>query len=454
MSRLVVVSNRVVLPNEQPVGGLSIALVSALQAHGGLWFGSSGAKPKADPGTVHVSAHEGIEYRTLDLSVEDIELYYNGFSNRTLWPLLHFRPDLLGYSRQSRDAYERVNALFAAKLAPLLRDTDTVWIHDYHLIPLGGLLRALGIGCRVGFFLHVPMPSADTLAALPEHDALFSTLASYDLVGFQTVRDVERYQDYLRLFGQGSEVAPGRIRSSAGREFRIAAFPVGIDTKLVAQQAQRAADKPGVRRLRASLAEHALAIGVDRLDYSKGLPERFRSFAHYLECYPAQRGNLSFLQISPLSRTDIADYQVLRAELEGLAGRINGAYADPEWTPIRYVNSTFAHDVLTGFYRIADIGLVTTLRDGMNLVAKEYVASQDPACPGVLILSRFAGAASELRDALLVNPYDADEVADAVARALAMPLAEKLDRWRGMMAVMRENDATSWRTSYVQALLA
>jgi trehalose 6-phosphate synthase len=212
--------------------------------------------------------------------------------------------------------------------------------------------------------------------------------------------------------------------------------------------------KPVVQRLRGSLIERALAIGVDRLDYSKGLPERFRAVERYLEAHPEQRGNLTFLQIAPPSRGEVPEYQALRRTLEGLAGHINGLHASPDWTPVRYVNRNFSHDVLTGFYRIADICLVTPLRDGMNLVAKEYVASQDPDNPGVLILSRFAGAASELREALLVNPYDVEGVAEAIAAARTMPLTERRQRWRAMMNTLERHDVTTWRRSYLGALAA
>ncbi len=452
MSRLVIVSNRVTLPSEEPVGGLAVALRDALDRTGGLWFGWSGARTGEASGALHHTASPNVDFFTLDLSDIDQDAYYGGFANRSLWPLLHFRPDLVDYTRETRDGYRRVNALFAEKLVPLLRPDDLVWIHDYHLIPLGAQLRERGIDCRIGFFLHVPMPSSDMVAALPGHQDLFGALSSYDLVGFQTLRDVERYQDYVRLFGGGKVIAQGLLEDASGRRSRAAAFPVSIDTARIAQQASLAVKKPGVRRLRASLAEHALAIGVDRLDYSKGLPERFRGFARYLARHPEQRGQLTFLQIAPPTRSDVPEYQILRRELEGLSGRINGEHAEPDWTPVRYINSNFSHDVLTGFYRLADLALVTPLRDGMNLVAKEYVAAQDPENPGVLILSRFAGAAYELTQALLVNPYDLDGVADAIAEALVMPLTERKRRWRSMMDTLERHDVHAWQRNYLDAL--
>ena len=459
MGRLVVVSNRVALPGENRAGGLAVALQAALEdqssrQRGGLWFGWSGRIDPSHSGEVHEQSSGHIDYVTIDLSREDHADYYNGFANRSLWPLLHFRMDLVDYSRETYAAYRRVNALFAEKLAPRLRDDDLVWVHDYHLIPLASLLREHGVRCKLGFFLHVPMPSSDLLAALPQHGRLFEGLSAYDLVGFQTQRDLERFQDYVRLFGRGNVVANGVLETPGGRRLRAGAFPISIDTAHIARQAAEAVGKGPVTRLRESLSGRQLAIGVDRLDYSKGLPERFRAFARFLKRHPEQLGELTFLQIAPVSRADVAEYRDLRQELEQLAGHINGAHAEPDWTPVRYVNRNYAHPTLTGFYRLARVGLVTPLRDGMNLVAKEFVAAQDPEDPGVLVLSTFAGAARELDSALLVNPYDLDGVADAISTAVRMPLPERRERWRAMFDLLGKHDITAWRHGFLDALAA
>jgi trehalose 6-phosphate synthase len=452
MSRLVIVSNRVAVPGLSSAGGLAVALQSALEETGGLWFGWSGRIDPAASGELHEHDAGNIRYVTVDLSKRDHDDYYNGFANRTLWPLLHFRVDLVDYSRITYAAYRRVNALFAEKLAPLLRADDIVWIHDYHLIPMAKLLRELGVTCRLGFFLHVPMPSSDLLAALPQHERLFEGLSSYDLIGFQTERDLERFQDYVRLFGRGRVISHGVLETHKGKRLRAGAFPISIDTAYIEQQARQAASKVGVKRLGTSLSGREMAIGVDRLDYSKGLPERFRAFERFLKRHPEHRGKLTFLQIAPVSRGEVIEYQNLRSELEQLSGHINGAHAEPDWTPVRYVNRNYPHPTLTGFYRLARIGLVTPLRDGMNLVAKEYVAAQDPKDPGVLVLSSFAGAARELDAALLVNPYDMDGVADAIAAAMEMPLEERRERWETMITLLRTNDITAWRRKFLAAL--
>ncbi|GHC09185.1 alpha,alpha-trehalose-phosphate synthase (UDP-forming) [Thermomonas carbonis] len=452
MSRLVVVSNRVAIPGESLPGGLAVALQAALGERGGVWFGWSGKTVRGDSGDVHEQQHGGIRYVTIDLNRADVDDYYNGFSNRTLWPLLHFRLDLVDYDRATREGYRRVNALFADTLAPQLREDDIVWIHDYHLIPLAALLRERGVTCRIGFFLHVPLPSADLLMAMPDHARLFSTLYAYDLLGFQTSRDNDRFRTYVRLYGGGRIVDDSLIEAADGRRIRTAAFPISIDTPHIARQAAAAGGKSALRNLHNSLERRMLAIGVDRLDYSKGLPERFQAFGRYLERHPEQKGSLTYLQIAPVSRGEVNEYQHLRNQLEQIAGHINGRHAAPDWTPLRYVNRNIPHAMLTGYYRMARIGLVTPLRDGMNLVAKEYVAAQDPGDPGVLILSLLAGAALEMKEALLVNPHDVDGVADAIATAAAMPLAERKERWQAMMARLLEYDIHAWRRGYLQAL--
>ena len=447
------VSNRVGLPGEARAGGLAIALKAAIEESGGLWFGWSG-RIAEESGRVHELDAGNIRYVTVDLSEQDRDDYYHGFANRTLWPLLHFRMDLVDYSREMYAGYLRVNALFADRLAPLLQEDDVVWVHDYHLIPLAHLLRERGVTCRLGFFLHVPMPSSDLLAALPDHRRLFEGLSAYDLVGFQTERDLERFQDYVRLFGRGRVVEHGVLETAAGRRLRSGAFPISIDTAHISDLATRSVGKASAKRLAASLSGRALAIGVDRLDYSKGMPERFRAFERYLHRHPEQRGSVTYLQIAPVSRGEVPEYRTLRQELERLAGHINGSHADADWTPVRYVNRNYPHATLAGFFRLARVALVTPLRDGMNLVAKEFVAAQDPEDPGVLVLSSFAGAARELPQALLVNPYDTDGVADAIAAAVSMPLEERRERWQAMFTQLRQHDITAWRQHFLATLRA
>jgi len=447
-----VVSNRVALPNQTATGGLASAMRAALQERGGAWFGWSGKIARQTGEEVHKRKDGPVEYATIDLSRADHDDFYDGFANRTLWPLLHYRPDLVDYNRKHLAGYLRVNNLFAERLMSLIRPNDLVWINDYHLIPLAAMLRERGIRNRIGFFLHTPLPAAGLLIALPRHMELLETLASYDLIGLHTRRDRRALEEYF-LHEVGSTMRrDGRIRTPEGRLFRAEAFPIGIDTAEVAEAASHAGEHKEIHDLKQSLEGRALIIGVDRLDYSKGLPERFQAYARLLERSPQLHRKVSFLQIAPPSRGGVPEYRQIRRDLERMAGHINGMYAAPDWVPIRYVNNSFPHSLLSGYYRSARVGLVTPLRDGMNLVAKEYVASQDPEDPGVLVLSRFAGAAEELRDALLVNPGDTEEVAEALGVALEMPLHERRTRWRRMMDVLQKQDVTAWRNAFLQRL--
>ena len=448
--RLVVISNRIALPGQTSTGGLASAMQAALHEHGGLWFGWSG-KVSTNEKVKHVS-HESIDYATFDLSRQDHDEFYAGFANRTLWPMLHYRLDMVDYQRGHLDGYMRTNALFADHLIKLLKPSDIIWVHDYHLIPVASMLRERGVKNRIGFFLHTPLPPAALLIALPKHRELLETLASYDLVGLQTARDLRALEDYFIHEAGGAMGTDGRLRAANGRRFRARVFPISIDTPLVAQTAKDAESLDEIKQLQNSLEGRALIIGVDRLDYSKGLPERFRAYAHLLERAPELHRQITFLQIAPTTRGVVPEYRQIRRDLERRAGHIHGLYAAPDWVPLRYVNQSFPHSVLTGYYRTARVGFVTPLRDGMNLVAKEYVASQDPKDPGVLVLSRFAGAAFELPDALLINPADTAEVADALERALKMPLKERRHRWRAMMDVLEKHNLTAWRNSFLTAL--
>ena len=450
--RLVVVSNRVALPRQTTAGGLASALRAALQERGGLWFGWSGRIAAETADEVHSTNDAKVDYATIDLSRADHESFYTGFANGTLWPLLHYRPDLVDYRRSHLEGYLRVNAVFADCLLRLIKPGDVLWIHDYHLIPLAAMLRRRGVKNRIGFFLHTPLPAAGLLIALPRHRELLETLASHDLVGVHTKRDLRALEDYFLHEAGATMRADGRMRSSGGRLFRAAAFPISIDTAGIAETARTAGSHREIAQLRDSLGDRSLIIGVDRLDYSKGLPQRFQAYARLLERAPELHRHVTFLQIAPPSRGAVPEYRQIRRELERSAGHINGEYAAPDWAPIRYLNKSFPHRLLAGYYRSARVGLVTPLRDGMNLVAKEYVACQDPDDPGVLVLSRFAGAALELTDALLVNPADTEEVADALQLALNMPLDERRRRWNAMMAVLRRHDITAWRKAFLQTL--
>jgi len=453
LSRLVVVSNRVARPNQAKAseGGLAVALRGALKEKGGLWFGWSGKVAEQPAPRPEIAEVGNTTYATVDLSESDYDEYYNGFANSVLWPLFHYRLDLMDFHRRSLAGYQRVNALFAHRLAPLLKPDDLIWIHDYHLIPLGEQLRRAGCRQRMGFFLHIPWPAVEVLLALPNHAELVRSLCAFDLIGFQTYRDLQAFIDYVTVEAKG-KVGDGGVIDVHGRRTRAAAFPISIDPVTVANYARQSERSPAAQRLKQSIGERNLIIGVDRLDYSKGLIKRVDAFSHLLERYPANRSQVVFLQIAPPTREGVKEYDEIRHELEAAAGHVNGTFAEYDWVPIRYLNKGFTQRTLAGFLRLARVGLVTPLRDGMNLVAKEYVAAQSSRDPGVLVLSRFAGAAEELDGALIVNPFDPEGIAEVLEAALTMPLEERKERWRGMMQHLRGNDITAWRKDFVMTL--
>ena len=453
MTRLVVVSNRVAPVNEgqAAAGGLAVGVLSALRRSGGVWFGWSGEVAESDSQAPSVFRTGRLTYATIDLTQRDYEEYYNGYANSTLWPLFHYRVDLATFSRQSYAGYERVNTMFATRLKPLLGDDDLIWVHDYHLIPLGRELRRADVKNRIGFFLHIPWPAHEIMVTLPNHTQIVRAMCDYDVIGFHTDGDVRAFCDYIRFEAKGEVGHDGTVRAF-GKTFRVAAFPIGIDVDAVQSQAEVSGRSRQATRLRDSLSERALYIGVDRLDYSKGLVNRFEAYERMLETYPDVRGQVTFLQIAPPTRAEVPQYIEIRQSLEQAAGHINGRFAEYDWVPLRYLNKGFSRKMLLGFLRNADAALVTPLRDGMNLVAKEYVAAQNPENPGVLIMSRFAGAAAELDSAVIINPYDTDGVADAMRMALDMPKQERIERWEDMIRALRAYDISVWRDRFVEAL--
>ncbi|MDB5687657.1 MAG: trehalose-6-phosphate synthase, partial [Rhizorhabdus sp.] len=386
-----------------------------------------------------------------DLEEQDVDEYYDGYANRTLWPLFHYRIDLAEFESGFADGYERVNARFAETLEPLIETDDLVWVHDYHLFPLGERLRERGIRNRIGFFLHIPWPPHGLLLSLPNHRELVETLFAYDVVGFQTQTWLQSFFDYVTQEMGGTISEDGRV-TVGDRSILAIACPIGIDTKNFVEASQSAAARYACYRMKQSSNGRDMIVGVDRLDYSKGLEERFLGYERFLSANEGHHGEVFLLQIAPPSRGDVQSYQEIRASLDSLSGRINGAFADVEWVPIRYVNRGYPRDRLAGIYRAARIGLVTPLRDGMNLVAKEYVAAQDPEDPGVLVLSRFAGAAEQMPDAVLINPYSAEDISDAIKMALSMPLEERIARWRSLMDNVEAEDVMWWRKRFSDAL--
>jgi trehalose 6-phosphate synthase len=448
MSRLIVLSNRI--PTEEtPSGGLVVALHDCLTARGGVWIGSA-------PETVEQPSERFAEigngaYRrmTFDLSPAEYDGFYLGYANSVLWPLFHWRNDLIDVDPDHARAYFGVNERVARMLAAELRPDDVLWVHDYHFLPIAACLRRMGVQNRIGFFLHTPFPHAQDLMALPEREDFTGWLSAFDLVGLQAKRDMAALLELFRQTPSAELLFSTAIRHG-NRVFRTVSVPIGIDVDDFIQQAETSdgADKLGLR------PDEKFVIGVDRLDYSKGLVNRFEAFGAYLEAHADDRPSATFLQIAQASRSALEAYQDIREELEKTAGRLNGTFGRVDWTPIRYLSRGVPRNRIAGLYRRANVGLVTPLADGMNLVAKEYVAAQDPDDPGVLVLSHFAGAAEQMSAALLVNPYDVGEVAAAIAQGLDMQRDERIARHRELMFDLRARDIDWWTETFLGCLVS
>jgi trehalose 6-phosphate synthase len=451
---LIVVSNRVTSgkANEPMTGGLAAALLPMVEKSGAIWFGSSGRLCdgcRKEPAAEVEALGRGALAR-LDLPVAHYGGYYEGFANSALWPALHSRSDLIHASHNDFQSYREINAFIARAVLPLATPGAAFWVHDYHLLMLGAELRSRGVQGPIGIFMHTPWPAGQIIASVPHHRELIEAMLAYDLIGFQTERDCANFLSYLHC-NMGLVARDGIVRSSRGRT-RLATFPIGIDAESFARAADKATMHPQVARLRRNLNGEKLAIGVDRLDYSKGLISRIEALDRMWTTQPDLVRAASLLQIATPSRSSIEAYHSLQGELARLVSDVNGRHGQVDWTPIRYLNNGFGQAVLAGLYRTARVGVVTPHSDGMNLVAKEYVAAQDAADPGVLVLSKFAGAARELDAALLVDPHDIDGMSRAIAAALSMPHAERRMRFEALMERLRDRPIQRWFADFVRAL--
>jgi trehalose 6-phosphate synthase len=442
------VSNRVIDFNvAQQAGGVGVAIYNTLARQSGFWFGWDGQIDDSDSPEIKTTVVDGHTTVTGPLTAADYNDYYLGYSNSVLWPVFHNRLDLAQFEAGYYSSYVAVNQKFARQLAPLIEPDDVIWVHDYHLLPMALELRKLGIENPIGYFLHIPVGPAQALLAIPENKEIARALSAYDLIGLQTQSDVRNMIDFLQQSVFGRLLPSGRIRVFEA-ELDIGCFPVGIDPRDFAfgpgeAEALAAADTSETNRI----------IGIDRLDYTKGLPQKFRSYGKFLEEFPQHRRRIVLSQFAPPTRESVEAYADIKAELESLAGSINGRYSELDWVPINYIHRTIPRSELRDVYRSSHIGWVTPLMDGMNLVAKEYIASQNPADPGVLILSMFAGAAAQLSDAVLVNPYDPNDMVQGLRIAVEMTLDERRARHEKLLSVVRKSDSDAWSRSYFSALV-
>ena len=458
-SRLVVVSNRIPvslrrqngnLVAEPAAGGLVSALEPLLEAHGGIWIGNAGTEDSSEVQQKLHAATEGRNFRYVPviLTEEEQANYYEGFSNEVLWPLFHDLQSLCHFDPQYWDFYERVNRRFAEVTNASAEQSDRIWVHDYQLLRVAHALREMRPDALISFFLHIPFPPPDIFAKLPWRKEVLEGLLAYDFIGVQTTRDERNLAASVRSFVPSAKItghSDQKTVVTARSRTRIQAIPISIDFKDFSASANSEAVVQRVEEIRNQAPGMEIAIGVDRLDYTKGIPERMRAFRAFLRRYPDFRRKLTLIQVVVPSREGILGYQHLLSDIERLVSAINGEFAEPGWTPIQYIHRSMPREELLALYRSAGIGLVTPLKDGMNLVAKEYCAAHVDNT-GVLVLSEFAGAMAELRTgALIVHPYDELGIAEALRKALEMPDSERRRRMVRMRRQIGQSDILRWR---------
>ena len=451
MGRLIAISNRTAADPGARAGGLAVAVWESLKSTGGVWFGWSGDIVDQPTRSLRTLKDDGVEFVLTDLSQEEHDLYYLHYANSVLWPVFHYRIDLASFDSDAFQSYVAVNQRIAGMVADRLREGDSVWVHDYHFLLMGDSLRRAGWDGPIGFFLHIPFPPPEVFRALPEHQWIARAMCNYSVLGFQSEQDRSNFARYLIEDCKAKVLEDGRLEVF-NTKVKIEAYPIGIDAESFEKASRSARADEAAERIGRFLGGRSLVIGVDRMDYSKGLPERFEAVGRLFDDYPETHGTVSVTQIAPPSRSKVEEYKELRKSLDRLAGRINGDHGDLDWIPLRYLARSYDREELAGLFRIARVGLVTPLRDGMNLVCKEFIMAQDETDPGVLILSEFAGAAEQLKSALLVNPHDTGKLAEVIHHALTMPLEERIDRWQALRKTVIEQDIAWWRQNFLKDL--
>lgn len=468
INRLVITSNRLpfviirdgkswgVKPGS---GGLVTALAPVLQNRGGLWIGWPGSPPGAETSRTlaGVSKKAGYSLKAVTLSDEEIRRYYMGLSNEVIWPLFHDLQSYCNFDPTYWETYKATNRKFAEAVSKSTGPEDFIWVHDYHLMNVAKTLRSMNIRAKIGFFLHIPFPPLDVFVKLPWRSEILRALMEYDLIGFQTLRDRRNFMQCARTFTKDLSVkGKGQVYSvmMGKKEVRVGSFPISIDFNEFAKLAESKEVADQAWYIHEDIPHRQIILGVDRLDYTKGITYRFKAFKNALERYPELRRKVTLVQVVVPSRRQIPVYRDLKVEIERMVGKINGEFTSSGWIPIHYIYRSLKRAELLAYYRTAEIALVTPLKDGMNLVAKEYCASNIEEM-GVLILSEFAGSAEQLgRNAVLVNPYDIEGVADAIYTAFKMRNEERKARMQKMRRSVRKYNIYWWVNSYLQAAIA
>jgi alpha,alpha-trehalose-phosphate synthase [UDP-forming] len=463
--RFIVVSNRLPISIKhdpdgklvatQGAGGLVTALAPVLKNRGGMWLGWPGTSEKGVLAMCRTFSREaGYFLRPVALTDEEVEGFYRGFSNEILWPLFHEFQMPCNFFPSYWAAYQSANEKFAQAIAATASDEDFIWVHDYHLMLVAKRLKALGRQSRVGFFLHIPFPPADIFLKIPWRHQLIDAMLDYDLIGFQTLRDRRNFLEAVkRVYAAASRKGRGQVitLTADGRSPRLGTFPIGIDFQAFATAAARPECRARSRAIRDAFEDRFLLFGADRLDYTKGVPQRLDALTTALTRFPELRGAVCLAQVLVPSREDVPQYQTMKVEIERLVGEINGRFAMPGWAPVHFFYRNLPPEELIAYYAAADMALVTPLRDGMNLVAKEYAAC-NVGETGILCLSEFAGAAMELhRHAVMVNPFDVDGVAEAIRDGVHMELAQRRRRMRAIRSIVRRYDIFWWVDGFLSA---
>src|SRR5213595_2196300 len=467
MNRLIIVSNRLPFALDSAgedlwtvtpaVGGLVSAVEPVLRERGGTWIGWPGITGEI-PNEPLAEATRDAGYNVVPVALSETERdeFYYGYSNEVIWPLFHDLQNFCNFEPAYWQAYKQVNVRYAEAIARSAQPDDFIWVHDYHLMYVAQALREQSGGRKLSaltFFLHIPFPPYDIFAKLPQQQRLLRALLQFDLLGFQTRRDVRNFLGCVRRVMLDARVVPRRelqLVRFEKRQIRLGHFPIGIDFDSFERGAMSDAVARRSQQLRANFPDCQLILGVDRLDYSKGIPERLRAYRDALERHPELRGRVVLIQVVVPSRVEIPRYHEFKQRIDRLVGDINGRFSTSNWLPVQYHFRGLNREDLIAHYRGCDIAFVTPLKDGMNLVAKEYCACRIDE-DGARILSQFAGAAEQLKTgALLVNPYDVEEVADTVLKAFRMTDADRTARMKRMRRVVREENVFRWVDSFLR----
>ncbi|WP_231502112.1 alpha,alpha-trehalose-phosphate synthase (UDP-forming) [Paracidovorax avenae] len=451
--RLVVISNRMVDPSKPAAGGVAVALADTMHDNEGLWMGWSG-NIGGRPGTPQIKK-QTFGKSTLvgmDLSRTQFNNYYSGFYNSVLWPVMQNSAQWADIRPGQYGVYKQVNKIFASQLAPLLKENDVLWVHDCHLIPLAEELRKLGCRQRIGFFNHSPFPSPEVFKKIPQHKDLMQALFAYDLVGMQIPRDVNHLRDYVREERVGEAVGDKELKAF-GRQTQLQHFPIGIDFQNLMELKPDADSDWILDQVKSEKDQgRMLMVGVERLDYAKGIPDRLSALGDLLDSRPDLAEKVTFVQIGAPSRQNVPAYAQLARNTRKLVDDINKRHGTSSWQPILYIDKSVKRNALPEIYRMSRVGVVTSVADGMNLVSKEYVATQNVQDPGVLVLSEGAGASHQLKDAILVPPSDRPAITQAYEAALSMGLEERKERHSRLLDNVKTEDLAKWRTDYLTAL--